>query len=88
MLCLCFVLGGVGEIQVGCKEDVFYNKGGEALAQVAQRAGGCPIPGDTQGQAGQGSEHLMELQMSLIIAGQLEQVAFKDPSNSNHSMTL
>jgi len=34
----------------------FYTKGGEALAQVAQRGGGCPIPGDTQGQAGQGSE--------------------------------
>ena len=45
-----------GEIQVGCKENVFYNKGGEALAQVAQRGGGCPIPGDTQGQTGQGSE--------------------------------
>ncbi len=36
----------------GCKEEVFYNKGGEALAQVAQRGGGCPIPGDSQGQAG------------------------------------
>ena len=34
----------------------FYSKGGEALAQVAQRGGGCPIPGDTQGQAGWGSE--------------------------------
>jgi len=33
----------------------------EALAQVAQRDGGCPIPADTQGQAGQDSEHLMEL---------------------------
>ena len=28
----------------------------EALEQVAQRGGGCPIPGDTRGQAGQGSE--------------------------------
>ena len=26
--------------------------GSEALAQVAQRGGGCPIPGDSQGQAG------------------------------------
>uniref|UniRef100_A0A8V0Y7Y2 Peptidase S1 domain-containing protein n=1 Tax=Gallus gallus TaxID=9031 RepID=A0A8V0Y7Y2_CHICK len=24
--------------------------------QVAQRGGGCPIPGDTQGQAGRGSK--------------------------------
>jgi len=30
----------------------FYNTDGEALAQVAQSGGGCPIPGDTQGQAG------------------------------------
>ena len=29
---------------------------GGALRQVAQRGGGCPIPGDTQGQAGWGSE--------------------------------
>jgi len=36
-----------------------------------------PIPGDTQGQAGQGSEHLMELWVSLFIAG--EQVTFKGP---------
>ena len=34
----------------------FSSKSGEALAQVAQRGGGCPIPGDIQGQAGQGSE--------------------------------
>ena len=40
---------------------MFYNKGSEALAQVVQRGGGHPIPGDTQGQAGRGSEHLMEL---------------------------
>jgi len=42
----------------GCREEIFYSKGSEALAQVAQRGVGCPIPGDTQGQAGQGSEHL------------------------------
>jgi len=35
----------------------FYIKGSEALEQSA----GCPIPGGTQGQAGQGSDHLMEL---------------------------
>ena len=35
---------------------MFYNKGGKGLAQVAQRGGGCPIPSDTQGQAGWGSE--------------------------------
>ena len=35
----------------------FYNNGGEALKQVFQRDGGRPIPGDIQGQTGQGSEH-------------------------------
>jgi len=55
----------------------FSSKGGEALAQVAQRGGGCPIPGDTRGQAGWGSEHLIELLMSLFIAGELSLIAFK-----------
>ena len=47
----------------------FYIRGGEALAQVAWRGGGAPIPGETQGQAGPGSEHLMELWVSLFSAG-------------------
>ena len=34
----------------------FYTKGGKALEQVAQRGGGCPVLGDIQYQAGQGSE--------------------------------
>ena len=38
------------------KEKLFYSKGGEALAQVAQRGGGCPIPADAQSQAGGGCE--------------------------------
>jgi len=32
-----------------------------ALAQVAQRGDGCSIPGDIQGQAGWGYEHVTEL---------------------------
>ena len=35
---------------------MFYNEGGETLAQVAQRGGRCPIPGNIQGQVGRGSE--------------------------------
>ncbi|KAK4825521.1 hypothetical protein QYF61_000034 [Mycteria americana] len=31
-------------------------EGGETLAQVAQRGGRCPIPGNIQGQVGRGSE--------------------------------
>ena len=34
----------------------FYNKDGEALEQFAHRVSGCLVPGDFQGQAGQGSE--------------------------------
>ena len=43
------------------RKTVFYDKSSEAVAQVAQRGGGCPVPGDTQGEAGPGSEHLMGL---------------------------
>ena len=43
-------------IQTGYKEVVFHKKGDEALAQVALRGGGCPIPGDAQDQTGQGCE--------------------------------
>ena len=50
-----------GRFRLGIrKKGFFYDKSGEALAQVAQRCG-CAIPGDTQGQSGWGSEHLMEL---------------------------
>ena len=52
-----YVAVGSGKIQ----ERVFYSKGGEAVVQVAQRGGGCPLLGDSQGQAGWGSENLMEL---------------------------
>ena len=45
------------------------------MAQVVQRCGPCPSPGDVQGQA----EHLMELWVSLFIAGELDQIAFKGP---------
>jgi len=41
---------------MGYKEEIFYDEGSETLAQVAQRGGGCPIPGNIQGQVGQGSE--------------------------------
>jgi len=35
---------------------MFSDEGGETLAQVAQRDGRCPIPGNIQGQIGRGSE--------------------------------
>jgi len=41
---------------------VFDSRGGEAPEQVSQSSGGCPIPGNIQGQAGWGSKqsHLVE----------------------------
>ena len=54
-------------------EEVFYNTGGEALAQVAQWGGGYPIPGDTQGQAGWGSEQPdPTVGVPVLIAGELD----------------
>ena len=41
---------------MGHKEEIFYNESGEALAQVARRGCGCPIPGSVQGQVGWGFE--------------------------------
>ena len=37
-------------------KEIFYNEGGETLEQVAQRGCTRPIPGNIQGQVGQGSE--------------------------------
>lgn len=45
-------------------------------------ADACPIPGDIQDQGWTG------LQMSQFIAGQLDSVAFRVPSDSNHSMIV
>ena len=38
------------------EEEILPCEGGEALAQVAQRSCGCPIPGSVQGQVGRGLE--------------------------------
>jgi len=47
--------------------------------------GGCPIPGDSQGKAGWGSEHLMELWLSLFIAGELDYMTLKGPPQFKQS---
>ena len=51
----------------------------------AQRGGGCPIPADSRGQAGRGSEQLMELWVSLFSAGGWTGWPLRVPSNSNGS---
>jgi len=47
---------------IGYKEDIFYNKSGDTLAQVAQSSTGGPITRNIQGQVGWGSEqpHLVK----------------------------
>jgi len=40
----------VGRFRLDIRK-IFF-KDGEAVAQAAQRGGGCSIPGDSQGQAG------------------------------------
>jgi len=50
----CIALSG--KIDIRYKEEIFYNGGGETLAQVAQRGSGGPVPGNVQGQVGWGSE--------------------------------
>ena len=37
-----------------CREEILPCEGGEALAQVAQRSCGCPLPARVQGQVGRG----------------------------------
>ena len=37
-------------------EEFFYSECGVTVEQVAQRGGWCPLPGNIQGQVGQGSE--------------------------------
>lgn len=50
------------KILIGYKKSVFYGKGGEMLEQVVHRdGGGCPVLGDSQGQAGEALSNLVEL---------------------------
>jgi len=58
---------------------IFCWEGGVALAQVAQRSGGCPLPGSVQGQAGWGSEHPSPVEGSLPMAGGLELCDLQSP---------
>ena len=53
-------------------------RGSEGLTWVAQRVVGAH-PWRHSGQAGQGSEHLVELWVSLLIARRLDQMVFKSP---------
>ena len=67
------------------KEEVFHSAV-RHWHRFAQRGEGYPIPGDSQGQAGRGSEQLMELWVSLFSAGGWTGWPFGVPSHSNDSI--
>jgi len=67
------------ETSIGHKEEVFCNKGGEALAQVAPKGGGCPSPWDSQGQAGLGSERPDVAVGVCVHCRELDQAIIKGP---------
>jgi len=45
-----------GRFRLDIRKKFFYDKGSEAVEQIARRSSGGPIPGNIQGQVGQGSE--------------------------------
>ena len=63
------------------KEEILPCEGGEALAQVAQRSCGCPLPGRVQGQVGR-------WEVSLPMAEGWDWMGFKVPPNTNRSVIL
>jgi len=48
------------------------SEGGWAHEQVAQRCGGCPIPGDFEGEAGSSPGQPDQAAVSLFITGELD----------------
>ena len=66
--------------------EVLPCEGGEALAQVAQRSCGCPIPGSVQGQVGRGLEQPGLVEGVPACGLELDDV--KVPSKPNHSRFL
>jgi len=67
-------------------EEILHHEGGEALAQVAQRSRGCPLPGSVQGQVVWDFE---QRKVSLPMAGGVwNWMISKVLSNTNHFMIL
>jgi len=65
---------------------IFYDEGGKALAQVAQRSCSCPLPGSVQDQAGQGFEQPDVVEGVPAHSRGVELHEGYGPFNSNHSM--
>ena len=45
-----------GRFRLDIRKGSFYSEGGEALEQVTQGTGGCPVPGDIERLSGPASE--------------------------------
>ena len=58
-----------GRFRLDIKKTFFYDESGEALEQVAQRGGRCPIPGNIQDQVGRGSEQPDQVKDVPAVAG-------------------
>lgn len=65
----------MGEFRLDRMKKFFDNNGGEALAQVAHRGGGCSIPGDIQDQTGPGSG---QLDLALDVPAHCRAVGLDD----------
>lgn len=72
------------------KEGTFrVGKDGETLEQLAQRGAGCPFLGKFQARLKVAPSNPMELKMSLLIEGGLDQTSFKrDPKRSLPTQTM
>jgi len=77
-----------GRFRLDLRNTFFYSEGGETLAQVTQRGGQCPIPGNIQGQSGRALSNLVWWKMLLLMAEGWTRWPLKVPSNPNHSVIL
>ena len=67
----------------------YLKKGGEALEQAVQRCGGCPVPGDFQGEAGiRPWATWSSCACPCSLQGSWTKWLLKIPSNSKDSMIL
>lgn len=63
------VLNLRAQIQTEHKED-YFDGSGDTQEQIAQRGGGCPVPGNIRGNSAWGS-------VEDITAGELDQMTLK-----------
>jgi len=69
-------------------EEVFHPEGGDALEQVAQGGGGCPIPEGIQARLDVALGSLVCWLATLHIGGGLNELSIVVVFNPGHSMNL